>query len=144
MLTFNAILRHEGVEPAKVRLVRHQDNRAIVSCTPYNLWRAGDGRLELYQRIQRREVFEIGSALATFVATPSDETLFVGLYHVDGIGIAPPGTIDPVIQAERGGFHLYDIRREELLSDYAGHLVIDWGKGFRVGCNAPTAKTSWS
>ena len=131
MLTFNTILRSEGVDPTKVRLVRHQDNRAIVSCTPYNLWRAGDGRLELYQRIQRREVFEIGSTLASFVATPADETLFVGLYHVDGIGVAPPGTIDPVIQAERAGFHLYDIQRKELLSDYVGHLVIDWGKGFR-------------
>jgi GIY-YIG catalytic domain len=131
MLTFNAILRHEGVDPSKVRLVRHQDNRAIVSCTPYNLWRAADGRLELYQRIQRRDVFEVGSTLATFVATPADETLFVGLYHVDGLGVAPPGTTDPVIQADRGGFHFYEIRREELLSDYVGHLVIDWGRGFR-------------
>ena len=95
MLTFNTILRSEGVDPTKVRLVRHQDNRAIVSCTPYNLWRAGDGRLELYQRIQRREVFEIGSTLASFVATPADETLFVGLYHVDGIGVAPPAPLTP-------------------------------------------------
>jgi hypothetical protein len=131
MLTFNTILRHEGIEPSNVQLVRHQDNRAIVSCTPYNLWRAGDGRLELYQRIQKREVFGVGSILATFVATPADETLFIGLYHVDGIGVAPPGTIDPVVQEERGGLHLYEIRREDGLSDYAGHLIIDWGKGFR-------------
>lgn len=131
MLTFNAILRHEGIDPANVRLVRHQDNRAIVNCTPYNLWRAGDGRLELYQRIQKREVFEVGSTLAAFVATPADETLFIGVYHVDGIGVAPSGTIDPVVQAERGGLHLYEIRREDSLSDYAGHLIIDWGKGFR-------------
>lgn len=82
MLTFNTILRHEGIEPSNVQLVRHRDNRAIVSCTPYNLWRAGDGRLELYQRIQKRKVFGVGSILATFVATPADETLFIGLYHV--------------------------------------------------------------
>lgn len=132
MLTFNGILRHEGIDPRRVQLVRHQDNRSSVNCTPYNLWRAGDGRLELYQRIQTREVFDIGGLLASFVATPTNDTLFVGLYRVAGIGIAPPGTIDPVIQAEREGFHLYDIQREEQLSDYVGHLVIEWGKGFRA------------
>ncbi len=132
MLTFNAILRHEGIDPKQVRLVRHQDNRSSVNCTPYNLWRAGDGRLETYQRIQKREVFDVGSLLASFVATPTNDTLFIGLYRVDGIGIAPKGTIDPVAQAERGGLHLYDIRREERLSDYAGHLIVDWGEGFRA------------
>lgn len=132
MLTFNALLRHEGIDPKQVRLVRHQDNRSSVNCTPYNLWRAGDGRLETYQRIQKRQVFEIGSLLATFVATPANDTLFIGLYRVDGIGTAPLGTIDPVVQADRAGLNLYDIRREERLSDYAGLLVIDWGKGFRA------------
>jgi hypothetical protein len=132
MLTFNAILRNEGIDPKGVRLVRHQDNRSSVSCTPYNLWRAGDGRIETYQRIQKREVFDVGSLLASFVATPANDTLFIGLYRVESIGIAPQGTIDPVLQIERGGLHLYDIRREELLADYIGHLVIDWGKGFRA------------
>lgn len=129
MLTFNAILEHENIDPRQVRLVRHQDNRASGNCTPYNLWRAGDGRLEAYQRIQKREVFKIGGLLASFVVTPMGETLFIGLYRVDGIGIAPPGTIDPVLQEERGGLHLYDICGDERLSDYAGHAIVDWGKG---------------
>jgi len=37
--------------------------------------------LELYPRIERLEVFEIGSTLATFVATLTDETLLMGLYQ---------------------------------------------------------------
>jgi len=129
MLTFNSILKHEHIDPREVRLLRHQDNRASANCTPYNLWRAGDGRLEAYQRIQKRKVFEIGCLLASFVVTPAEETLFVGLYRVDGIGIAPPGTIDPVLQADRGGLYLYDIHRKKQLSDYVGHLIVDWGKG---------------
>jgi len=63
--------------PGGVRLVRHQDNRAASGCTPYNLWRAADGRLETYQRIQKRKVFHIGNLLASFVATPTDDTLFI-------------------------------------------------------------------
>jgi hypothetical protein len=56
--------------------------------------------------------------------------LFVGLYRVAGIGVAPAGTIDPVHAADTAGLHLYDIQRDERLAEYAGHLIIDWGKGF--------------
>src|SRR6266478_3224719 len=100
MLTFNTILTNENIDPKKVRLVRHQDNRSAGSCTPYNLWLSDKVSLETYQRIQKRKVFEIGGLLASFVVTPKGETLFVGLYRVHDIGIAPPGTIDPVAQED--------------------------------------------
>jgi len=132
MLTFNTILKQENIDPATVQLVRHQDARAILGRTPYDLWRAGDGRLELYQRIQKKEKFEVGNFLASFVATPSGDTLFVGLFRVSGIGIAPSETIDPVVEEDRAGMHLYDIQREDRLSEYVGHLVIDWGKGYII------------
>jgi GIY-YIG catalytic domain len=133
MLTFNSILEHEHIDPRNVRLVRHQDNRAAsASRTPYNLWRAREGGLELYQRIQKRKVFEIGGFLASFVVTPAEETLFIGLYRVDSIGVAPPGTIDPVLQADRAGLHLYEISQEEKLSEYAGHVIVAWGGGHRA------------
>jgi hypothetical protein len=130
MLTFNTILKAENIDPKNVRLVRHQDARAAAKCTPYDLWRAGDGRLEFYQRLQKREVFSVGDLLATFVVTPAGDTLFIGLFHVDSLGIAPPGTIDPVLREDRSGLHFYDIERDERLSGYAGHLIIDWGKGY--------------
>ncbi|MGA3052983.1 MAG: GIY-YIG nuclease family protein [Candidatus Korobacteraceae bacterium] len=130
MLTFNALLKHEGIDLKSVRLVRHQDARATVNCTPYDLWRSGDGRLEMYQRIQKREVFDVGDLLASFVVTPGGDTLFVGLFRVDGIGVVPPGTIDPVLRQDRTGLHLYDIQGEDRLSEYVGHLIIEWGKGY--------------
>jgi len=134
MLTFNAILRHEGIDVKLVRLVRHQDTRRPGRPTPYNLWRANDGRFETYQRIQRRRVFTVGDLLASFVATPTNETLFAGLYSVDGCGQVPPGTIDPIAQDDEDvvGMHFYDVRRDDRLKDYAGHLTIDWGEGFRA------------
>src|ERR1700716_2335558 len=97
MLTLNTILKYEGIDPKKVRLVRHQDARASANCTPCDLWRAGDGRLETYQRIQKRKVFFVADLLSTFFVTPANYTLFFGLCRVDGIGVAPPKTIDPVI-----------------------------------------------
>ena len=132
MLTFNAILATEGIDPKTVRLVRHKDNRASGMSTPYNLWLAADGRLENYQRLQARKVFPVGGLLASFVVTPAKHTLFVGLYRVKSIGVAPPGTIDPVLQTDRSGLHLYEIDREEKLDTYAGHLFVDWGSGHRA------------
>lgn len=133
MLTFNAILRHEGLDPKGVRLVRHQDTRRPGRPTPYNLWRAGDGRLETYQQIQRRKVFAKGNLLASFVATPTDETLFIGLYSVNGVGPVPPGVTDPIADDQDvSGMNFYDIHRDDRLADYAGHLIIEWGAGFRA------------
>ena len=130
MLTFNTILKYENIDPKNVQLVRHQDNRAATGRTPYDLWRAGDGRLEMYQRIQKNDRFEVGNLLASFVVTPSGDTLFVGMFRVNAVGVAPPGTIDPVVEEDRAGMYLYDIQREDRLSEYVGHLVIDWGKGY--------------
>lgn len=71
---------------------------------------------------------------ASFVGTPTDETLFVGVYavsnqrllendkpweHADGIDIA-------------GSCHLYDLKLDQRLSDLIGRLVIEWGQGDRA------------
>ncbi len=132
MLTFNAILRNEGIAPAGVRLVRHQDTRHPGRPTPYMLWQARKGDLDVYQRIQRRRVFRVGDTLASFVVTPMNETLFIGLYQVDGIAKVPPGMRDPIGQHDVSGLNLYDIRNDDRLSEYAGHLIVDWGAGYRV------------
>jgi hypothetical protein len=131
MLTFNTILRHEGINPIGVRLARHQDTRSPGRITPYNLWLANDGRLELYQRIQSDPVFTVGELLATFVVTPNGDTLFVGLHSVDGVGTAPKALIDPIWGHDVGGKHLYNIQPDKRLTEFAGHLIIEWGKGYR-------------
>jgi hypothetical protein len=131
MLTFNAILRHESIDPKQVRLVRHKDTRRG-RITPYNLWRAGLHPFETYQQIQSEMVFHVGNLLASFVVTPTKDTLFVGLYRVEGVGNVPPGTIDPSTQAEPdAGHHFFQIRPDERLSEYSGHLSIEWGGGFQ-------------
>ena len=127
MIRFNALLREEKIDPAHVRLVRHQDVRA----NPYRLWLAQNGEMELYQRIQRKLEFRDSKMLASFVATPLDETLFVGMYQVEGVGIAPSGTFEPTTRQDVEGYHLYDLTLHPALSDLRGRLVVDWGKGYR-------------
>lgn len=129
MITFNALLREEGFDPKQVKLVRHRDARFAL--TPYQLWMAGDGRFETYQSYQGRTVFANAAYIASFVATPLDETLFVGLYAVKGVGTAAVGEIDPLSRKDIGGINKYDFEAVDGLRDYEGKMVIDWGLGYR-------------
>lgn len=129
MITFNAILETEGLSPDDVKLVRHQSTKHLV--TPYQLWAAGDGRLETYQSYQQRLVFDRAAWIASFVATPLNETLFIGVYRVGGVGKVPSGKIDPISGEEVGGLYLYRLEKTDHLADYQGRLVVDWGAGYR-------------
>lgn len=129
MIGLNTLINDAGVDLAKTRLVRHQNTRGRV--TPYQLWRADDGRLELYQSIQKRAVFKDARTLAVFVVTPLDETLFVGLYAVEGVGKAPRGLEDPLSGREVSGLNFYDLTPMPELANYRGRLIIDWGRGYR-------------
>ena len=131
MIGFNALLRNENIDPTKVRLVRHQDTRLRGKPTPYQLWLAADGRLDLYQRIQRRKVFSDAQMIAAFVATPLNETLFIGMYQISSVGVAAAGLIDPISDMDVGGFNFYDLAASPKLSDYRGRLVLEWGSGYR-------------
>jgi hypothetical protein len=129
-MKFNLLLRDAGLDPADVKLVRHQDRRVPPTRMPYELWRAGT--VELYQRIQRKARFAGSKAVASFVATPLDETLFIGIYLVKGIGLVPPGTIDPSTLTDVGGLNLYDLEPSPALAELRGRLIVDWGGGFRA------------
>jgi hypothetical protein len=131
MIRFNTLLRDEGIEPAHVKLVRHQDTRYTGRLSPYELWLAADGRLDLYQQIQRRPVFKGARLLASFVATPLNETLFVGIYENKAVGKAAPGLIDPISGKDVGGLNFYDLVLSPKFADYRGRLIIEWGLGYR-------------
>lgn len=129
-MKFNLLLRDAGLDPTDVKLVRHQDRRVPSERMPYELWRAGT--FELYQRVQGKLRFAGARAIASFVATPLDETLFVGLYWVKGVSVVPAGTIDPSSLADVGGLNLYELEAATALADLRGRLIVDWGDGFRA------------
>ena len=133
MISFNELLRAGAINPATVKLVRHQDKRISGRPTPYQLWKMRDGSFDKYQSIQSRpKIFAGAELLASFVATPLNETLFVGLYAIRGHSKAPAGLIDPISGESVEGSDLYDLTLKPALEDYRGRLSIIWGDGYRA------------
>ncbi len=133
MISFNTLLQAEAIDPATVKLVRHQEKRINGRPTPYQLWKLRDGGFEKYQSIQSRpKIFAEAELLASFVVTPLNETLFVGLYAIEGLRKAPAGLIDPISGESVAGLDFYDLKRVHQLSDYVGRLSIVWGDGYRA------------
>jgi hypothetical protein len=135
-IMFNALLLAADFLLADVRLLRHKDTRAAKGRTPYELWRDDRRQFDLYQKTQ-----SIGNRnrlrapyWASFVGTPGDETLFVGIYGVKYRGLleqdAPMPHMDGVNKA--GSCDVYDLTLEPRLSDLIGKLVIDWGAGVKA------------
>lgn len=135
-IKLNTILVEASLNASGIRLLRHKDNRASKGRTPYELWRDSPAQFDLYQStqsFQNREKLK-ADYWASFVATPADETMFVGLYrstykcvstydipkpHMDGVD--PAGTCD-----------IYNLELLPHLADLIGKLIIDWGPGGRA------------
>jgi GIY-YIG catalytic domain len=132
LISFNTLLNDAGIPISETRLVRHQDRSAESGQSLYDIWRSKDGRFELYQRLQKKDRFKGAKHLASFIATPNGETLFVGMYKVAGSRIAAPGTSDPIRQTDVSGHFFYDLQLEEDLNEYADRLTVDWGTGTRA------------
>ncbi len=132
MITFNDILLAEGINPATVKLVRHQEGgrRGMIV---YATSRQPDGRakVEEYQSVQSRKVFEVGGLIASFIVTPRGDTLFFGLYRVNGIDTCEAGHRDPIFGDDATGKNLYDLAYDDRLALYEGRLSIAWGGATR-------------
>jgi hypothetical protein len=86
-------------------------------------------------RGNQRVIAQMRSArvLASFVADPSGDTVFVGLWQVNGSrsGHLPdPYPIPPPSPHE--GSVIFDLERLDALREYRGRIVIDWGGGERA------------
>ena len=134
-LMFNTILRDANLPLGDVRLLRHKDKRAARGRTPYELWRDNRQQFDLYQSTQGVKNRDKLRALywASFVGTPSDETLFAGLYGVKYRGLLEQDTpmphMDDVDKA--GSCDVYELALEQAFIDLIGKLYIDWGPGKR-------------
>jgi hypothetical protein len=134
-ILFNSLLIEAGLDPTKVRLIRHQDNRADKNRTPYRLWRDAPNDFMLYQSRQglnNAEELKRASYWAVFVVTPSRDTLFIGLYKV---GEPSPGEIGlpnvSILGAPEGKpYMVFPLEKSGHLAEFDSRLVIEWGKGF--------------
>jgi hypothetical protein len=134
-LRFNTLLAQEGIAPAAVRLLRHQDGRAERGRTPYELWRDDRPAFEAYQGAQS---FGNRSKLraeywASFIVTPGGETLLAGFYASRYVGVNEVDLPKPQMAGVdfAGTCDVYQLSLDPRLDDLAGRLVIEWGGGER-------------
>jgi hypothetical protein len=134
-LTFNMLLKEMDIPLAGVRLLRHKDQRAAKGRMPYELWRDDRKQFEAYQSIQAPNNRSKLNApyWASFVGTPADETLFVGLYAVQYLGLLkedrPEPHMDGIVKAGSGDE--YQLTLDQRFTDLDGKLYIEWGEGKR-------------
>jgi hypothetical protein len=131
VLNFNMLLNEVGVNPANVRLLRHQPE--IQGQSLIDVWRTDLPRFEAWQSLQPVSArTSFGRQLwASFIGTWDGGTVFVGLYEVlERSEVAEPH-VDPMSgQAyEASQIDRYTTALSSLLGNYKGRLLIDWGGG---------------
>jgi hypothetical protein len=89
------------------------------------------GELSVLPTFENRSKVTRAPHSASFVATPSGATMFVGLYTAEYRGVltkdAPQPHSDEVLPA--GSCDVYNLRPDERSVDLEGRLVIEWGDG---------------
>jgi len=131
-LSFNALLRSYGIDPAQVRLLRHQTNPSQ-GRTLYGLWRDQHAEFLRYQSIQTSQNrSRLASPYwASFVVTPAKSDMFVGVWQVRHSGTCPPGTTDPLGGQDVAGLDQYEQVFVDASAEHVGRVFIDWGGGTR-------------
>lgn len=135
-IMFNTLLTAKGIPLDDVRLLRHKDKKAERGRTPYELWRNNRPLFEDYQSIQQIENRSklIAPFWASFLGTPSDDTLFVGLYRVKYLGLLKEDRQKPHREGIdlAGSIDSYEIEPVPEFTDLDGKLSVDWGAGKRA------------
>ena len=134
-LRFNALLAEARVDPATVRVLRHETRNH--GLTPYALWRDDPSGFETYQRVQRRDRrgWFARPRWASFVVEPGGGTLFAGLYSAEVQGPVPSDWLDPISGRDAVASADYEVYRTSpapTLATYIGRLVIESGAGSRT------------
>lgn len=139
-LRFNQLLAEAGIDPAEVRLLRHQTDigrgRSFIEA-----WRTDRHSFEAYQSLQlaaKRSSFT-RPYWAAFLGTWDGRTLFGGLYAA-----SDPARVEEPLEvpltggvAAAGTLDRFTAILSNYLADYIGRLYIDWGGG-------SSGKRSWN
>ncbi|UAK25502.1 hypothetical protein [Sphingomonas nostoxanthinifaciens] len=128
---FNMLLEEAGIDPAAVRLLRHQP--AVAGRSLLDIWRADRATFEAYQALQavaQRASFA-RPCWASFIGTWDGRTLFVGLYEAGSPMPILEGFTAPIsaVQHDAGTYDRYLTQRSDHLILYAGKVYVEWGGG---------------
>lgn len=135
MITFNQLLRYAGLDLELVRLVRHRD--PTVQRAVFEAALRADPSFDEYQAHQGTEQviaqFRAATYLAAFVAEPlTGETVFAGVWERLGDRPGPVPRVPLAIRGTLSAAVAFDTRRLDVLAEYRGRIVIEWGDAARV------------
>ena len=131
MITLHKILEIYGINPAKVRVVRHGNKEIPILKTFHeNL-----SRLEVYQSYQRPRKFGDASAIAVFAPYFKTTALFLGLWNILGCIENSKFTNEHLLELKKFSLpeswyrdHVkYELKRNMNLDELSEWLVIEWG-----------------
>lgn len=131
MITLHKILEMYGVNPAKVRVVRHGNKEIpILETFQENL-----PRLEVYQSYQSPRKYGDSNAIAVFAPYYKTTALFLGLWDILGCAENSEFTKKNLDELKRlslpeswyADHARYNLRRNNILDDLSERLVIEWG-----------------
>lgn len=143
VLTFNGLLRSSGLAVETTILLRHGDGRAKNAI--YKAAIEKDPRFDDYQRRQVSPnvvaAFDRATHLASFVVDPAGSTVFAGIWHI--LGRTDELYPDPLVSPDSAEppAVTFSTKRVEILDDFRGRLIIDWGKGFLAWCQRAANQT---
>jgi len=140
-IMLNTILKEAGFDLPHVRLLRHTGKNAAKGRSPYELWRDDRPNFEFYQSVQsfNNRARLASSHWVSFVLTPSEETMFAGMYSSSYRGVLEKDTPTPHMNGidRAGTCDVYDLVLDDRLNDFVGKLYVDWGSGERAWIQRP-------
>lgn len=125
ILNFSDVLKNVGLDPKDVKLIRHSlGDKAFKKCYDKNM-------VEEYTRVQS-ETFSNGyDYWCVFISDKSTTAKFFACYKVNGGVIDTQDTKPKGFPLEdwfQGQRMFYNLERIDLLKEYEGRLLIEWGK----------------
>lgn len=130
ILYFSDVLQKIGIEPAKVKLIRH-----ALSSEEFKPCYANNMVLE-YTRTQTKGFGRGYDYWSVFISDSSTYAKFYGLYKVNGAVEAAPEVMPngfPHTDWFQGGVNDYfNLEHMDVLQEYENKLVIDWGGATRA------------
>lgn len=126
LLYFSDILRKAGLDPAKVKLIRHsRQDPDFSSC-----YHKGPQMIQEYTKVQKPNFSKGYDFWCVFISESSTTARFFACYRVNG-SVPDTPELKPSGFPIEGWFHgnlrYFDLEPIPLFEDYQNRLVIDWG-----------------
>lgn len=126
ILNFSDVLKKVGLDPQRVKLIRHSlADKEFKACYEKNMvWE--------YTRVQNNTFSNGYDYWCVFISAESTTAKFFACYKANGYVIDTPDVKPagfPLDAWFQGQHAFYDLAPVDLLKEYEGRLLVEWGKG---------------